>query len=139
LLPDSHALARHDGAIPVSRLAAQRIILSEPGCAYRSQVLDAFGRCGVDLTVHAEIGSTPSTVEAVRAGLGIALVPVAGLASPPRGTTTRSVDGPALGLDVGIVRPRAGEAYSALTSQVLAMVRTAAPRWEHERPSLRPA
>jgi DNA-binding transcriptional LysR family regulator len=139
LLPDGHALARHDGAIPVSRLAAQRIILGEPGCAYRAHVLDACGRCGVDLTVQAEIGSTPSTVEAVRAGLGIALVPLAGLASPPRGTTTRSVDGAALGLDVGIVRPRAGEAYSALTSQVLAMVRAEAPGWEHERPSSRPA
>jgi DNA-binding transcriptional LysR family regulator len=83
--------------------------------------------------VHAEFGSTPAAVEAVRMGLGIALLPLAGVASPPRGTTTRAVDGLALGLDIGIVRPRAGEAYSALTSQVLAMVRTAAPQWADER------
>jgi LysR family transcriptional regulator, regulator of the ytmI operon len=133
VLSDSHALARHDGAIPASRLADQWIILSEPGCAYRAHILDTFSRSGVDLTVHAEIGSTPAAMEAVRMGLGIALLPLAGLASPPTGTTTRAVDGLALGLDIGIVRPRAGEAYSALTSQVLAMVRTAAPQWADER------
>jgi LysR family transcriptional regulator, regulator of the ytmI operon len=133
VLSDSHALAKHDGAIPASRLADQPIILSEPGCAYRTHVLDTFSRSGVDLTVHAEIGSTPAAMEAVRTGLGIALLPLAGLASPPRGTSTRAVDGLALGLDIGIVRPRAGEAYSALTSQVLAMVRTAAPQWADER------
>ena len=135
VLSDSHTLARHDRAIPASRLADQRIILSEPGCAYRAHILDTFSRSGVDLTVHAEIGSTPAAIEAVRAGLGIALLPLAGLASPPRGTTTRAVNGLDLGLDIGIVRPRAGEAYSALTSQVLAMVRTTAPQWADERRS----
>jgi DNA-binding transcriptional LysR family regulator len=41
VLSDSHALARHDGAM-ASRLADQRIILSEPGCAHRAHVLDTF-------------------------------------------------------------------------------------------------
>lgn len=84
--------------------------------------------------MRAEIASTPAVVEAVRVGLGVALVPLAGLCPPPAGTTTHKVDGVDLGLDVGIVRPRVGEPYCALTSQVLSTIRTSAPTWRSRRP-----
>jgi len=118
-----------DGAVAAEQLAAQPVVLSEPGCAYRAHVLDAFRDRGVALDVRAEIGSTAAAVEAVRAGLGIALLPTAGLRPPPAGLVVRRVAGMDLGLGVGIVLPRAGEPYSALTSQVLAAIRKAAPRW----------
>lgn len=118
-----------DGAVAAEQLAGQPVVLSEPGCAYRAHVLDSFRDRGVALDVRAEIGSTAAAVEAVRAGLGIALLPTAGLRPPPAGLVVRRVAGMDLGLGVGIVLPRAGEPYSALTSQVLAAIRKAAPRW----------
>ena len=68
-------------------------------------------------------------MEAVRAGVGIALLPIAGLASPPQGTVARRVRGVDLSLAVGLVRANAGEPYSVLTSEVTAAIRRAAPVW----------
>lgn len=131
LLPAGHALAHGaaDQAVPARHLAGHPIVASERGCAYRAHILDAFARAGVDLDVRAEIASTPAVVAAVRAGLGVALVPLADLRPPPEGTTARPVDGVDLGLTVGLVRPRAGEAHSALASRVMAAIRAAAPTW----------
>jgi DNA-binding transcriptional LysR family regulator len=137
LLPAGHELIdgddRTDGdddlAIAVERLADHPIVLSEPGCAYRDHVSAAFRDLGISLDVGAEIGSAAATVEAVRAGVGIALLPIAGLAPPPRGTVTRRVRGVDLSLAVGIVRANAGEPYSVLTIQVTAAIRRAAPTW----------
>jgi LysR family transcriptional regulator, regulator of the ytmI operon len=140
LLPAGHELAR-DGDVAAERLGGQPIVLSEPGCAYRGHVIATFRDLGIALDVKAEIGSAAATVEAVRAGVGIALLPTAGFGSPPAGTVTRRVEGVDLGLRVGIVRPRAGEPYSALTSQVLAAIRKSAPRWRsgsRALPSTRP-
>jgi DNA-binding transcriptional LysR family regulator len=137
LLPDGHELARIRDAVPAQRLEAQPIVVSEQGCAYRAHVLDAFRSVGVDLDVRAEIASTPAVVEAVRAGLGVALLPLAGLRPTPAGTTTRPVEGVDLGLDVGIVRPRVGEPHSALTSRLLAAIRRSAPGWRRRSPASR--
>lgn len=129
LLPAGHDLTHHDHAVPAQHLAGQPLVVSEPGCAYRAQVLETFRAIGVDLDIRAEIASTPATIEAVRGGLGIALLPLAGLEAIPDGTATRYVDGIDLGLDVGIVRPRAGEPHSSLTSQLLTTIRSCAHRW----------
>lgn len=133
LLPAGHQLAG-DGEVAAERLGGQPIVLSEPGCAYRGQVIAAFRDLGIALDVRAEIGSAAATVEAVRAGVGIALLPTAAFDSPPAGTVTRRIQGADLGLHVGIVRPRAGEPYSALISYVLAAIRKSAPRWRSGRP-----
>jgi LysR family transcriptional regulator, regulator of the ytmI operon len=129
LAPSGHDLARGDGPVRAERVAEHPVVLSEPGCAYRARVLEAFTGAGVGLDVQAEIGSMPAVVAAVRAGLGVALVPLAGLRPAPAGTMTRPVSGVHVGLEIGIVRPRAGEPYSPLTSRVLATIRSAAPTW----------
>ncbi len=71
-------------------------------------------------------------IAAVRAGLGVALVPGADLAAPPAGTVVRTVADLDLALPIGLVRPRTGEPHSPLTSEAIAAVRSAAPSW---RPS----
>jgi LysR family transcriptional regulator, regulator of the ytmI operon len=129
LMTADHDLALSGCAVPADQLAGQPMIVSEPGCAYRAHVLGAFRGIGVDLDLRAEIGSTAAVVEAVQAGLGIALLPLAGLNPTPPGTTTRSVEGVDLDLDIGVVRPRAGEPHSALTSRVLAEIKRSAPHW----------
>jgi LysR family transcriptional regulator, regulator of the ytmI operon len=129
LLHENHALARRDRAVAAAELATHPVVVSEPGCAYRAQVVDTFRAAGLDLDVRAEIAGAPAVAAVVRAGLGVALVPLASHTPPPPGMTSRPLAGLDVGLDVGIVRPRAGEPYSALTAQVLATIRESAPRW----------
>jgi DNA-binding transcriptional LysR family regulator len=127
--PRDHELAAPGSAVVAACLVGRPIVLSEPGCAYREHILDAFGRRGIELDVHAEIGSTRAVIAAVRAGVGVALVPLADLEPATRDLASRRLDDLDLDLEVGIVRPRAGEPYSALTSQVMASIRRAAPTW----------
>jgi LysR family transcriptional regulator, regulator of the ytmI operon len=129
LVPSDHEVAAPSTAVPASALAGQPILLSEPGCAYRTHITETFARRGIELDIHAEIGSTRALIAAVRAGMGLALVPLAGLEPLPDGLTARSIDGVDPGLEIGIVRPRAGEPYSALASQVIASIRASAPAW----------
>lgn len=130
LAPAGHELARRGGAaVPAEAVAAHPVLASEPGCAYRACVLYAFTGAGVELDLRAEVGSTAAVVEAVRAGMGIALVPLAGVRPAPAGTVALPVTVIDLGLDIGLVRPRTGEPYSALTSRVIAAIRADAPTW----------
>jgi DNA-binding transcriptional LysR family regulator len=129
LVPAGDALSRRPGPVPASALATRAVLVGEQGCAYRNTAVAAFADAGIPLDVRGEIADTPALVAAVLAGASAALVPLAGLRPAPTGTATRRVDGLDLALTVGIVRPRAGEPHSALTSQVLAAIRDAAPRW----------
>lgn len=129
LLPDGHELAREGDPVPAARVGDHPVVLSERGCAYRARIVDAFTGAGVDLDVRAEIGSTSAVVAVVRAGLGVALVPLAAVGPAPDGTVPREVAGVDIHLDVGIVRRRAAGQLNALAGQVLAAVRAAAPGW----------
>ena len=110
-------------------IAAEPVIVSEAGCAYRAHVEQTFVAAGLLIDARAEVGSTAGAIAAVRSGLGVALVPGADLASPPAGTVVRTVADLDLALPVGLVRPRSGEPHSALTSEAIAAVRSAAPSW----------
>jgi DNA-binding transcriptional LysR family regulator len=133
-------------------VAAHPVIVSERGCAYRAHIEDRFAAAGLTLDLRGEVGGTAAAVAAVRAGLGVALLPAAGLTAtapaappapaapaappapagsspPPEGTVLRAVADVDLALPLGLVRPRAGEPHSALTSEAIAAVRAAAPAW----------
>jgi DNA-binding transcriptional LysR family regulator len=53
LLPADHALAHAGDAVPAQRLAGEPVVASEPGCAYRARILEAFTAIGVDLDIRA--------------------------------------------------------------------------------------
>jgi DNA-binding transcriptional LysR family regulator len=140
LAPAGHELARLAGdAVVADALGAHPVVAGEPGCAYRARVLDAFTGIGVDLDLRAEVGSTAAVVEAVRAGMGIALVALAGVRPAPAGTVALPVTGIDLGLDIGLVRPRTGEPFSALTSRVIGAIRADAPTWRRGHDAAAPA
>jgi DNA-binding transcriptional LysR family regulator len=123
------ACASCDGPVTGDDLDGEPVIVSEAGCAYRAHVEDAFIAAGLTLEARAEVGTTAAAVAAVSAGLGVALVPGAGLTALPAGTIARPVADPDLALPLGLVRPRTGEAHSRLTSEACAAIRSAAPRW----------
>ncbi len=123
------ASASTDAPVTGCDLAAEPVIVSEAGCAYRGHVEDAFVAAGLTLDARAEVGSTAAAVAAVRSGMGVALVPGADLATPPAGTVVRPVAEPDLALPLGLIRPRSGEPHSRLTSEAIAALRAAAPHW----------
>jgi DNA-binding transcriptional LysR family regulator len=120
LVPDTHALADRP-VIRVPDLGDRPLLLTEPTCAYRELTERMFRDQGVNLDCRVVIGSTQALVSAVRAGLGVAIVPVVAACPPPVGTRLRELEGSPITLAVGLVRaadaPPPGRALSALLAE----------------------
>jgi DNA-binding transcriptional LysR family regulator len=116
LLPRRHALARQR-RIRARDLASARVLLTEPGCAYREATEAALRTRGVQVECPLEIGSTGAVRAAVRDGLGIALVPVGPSLRTEPGLCLRELSDVDLTLVIGLARrgqPFATRAESAL-------------------------
>jgi len=116
LLPRRHALARQR-RIRAKDLASARVLLTEPGCAYREATEAALRTRGVQVECPLEIGSTGAVRAAVRDGLGIALVPVGPSLRTEPGLCLRELSDVDLTLVIGLARrgqPFATRAESAL-------------------------
>ncbi len=120
LVPDVHPLARLP-AVRIADLAGHPLLLTEPACAYRElterTLLERDGR----LESRVTIGSIQALDWAVRAGLGIAIVPTIAACPPPPGTVLRELEGTPIALSVGLVRaadaPPPGRALAALLAE----------------------
>lgn len=109
LIPEGHPLAEVD-AIGVNDLAKYNLMLSERSCAYREEIERVLMKLGTRAVPEVEIGSleigSMSVLkEAVRQGLGAALLPKAAINPSPSGTTIKRVHGLDLGLTVGLLLP----------------------------------
>ncbi|MFC4166297.1 LysR family transcriptional regulator [Teichococcus aestuarii] len=104
LLPPDHALAGQ-AAIPLARLAKERLLLLEPDSSIRRLVDEAFARTGRMVTPAQEAVHTGTLVGMARAGLGIALVPstAAELRMAPE-LAARPLGPPGIRRMVGLVR-----------------------------------
>ena len=120
LVPRRHVLARAR-CVRARDLAAVPLLLTEQGCAYRETTERRLAERGVGLRRGTELGSIPALQHAVRAGLGVAVVPAAG-PPPPSGTVLRRVEDLDLALTVGLVRrldgPPASPAVAAFADEV---------------------
>ncbi|MCR5294898.1 MAG: LysR family transcriptional regulator [Lachnospiraceae bacterium] len=74
LLPKSHPLSIKD-EITIQDISEQPIIVSEEGSASRTFMENLFSIHGLRLTPVMESGSMPAILQAVQAGIGIALIP----------------------------------------------------------------
>ncbi len=103
LLPENHPLAKIEVICPAD-LAEQRLLLTEPGCAYRAVIENAMLQHGTNPYSGIEISSIAALIRMVQSGLGLAIVPTAIASPPPTGTVLRDVHEVDLGLQVGLVR-----------------------------------
>jgi DNA-binding transcriptional LysR family regulator len=103
LVPKGHRLASKD-TVSVADLNGSRLLLTEPGCAYRALTERVLQECWANPYGGIEIGSYGAIAQAVRHDLGIAIVPTAGVNPPPPGTVLRQLEGVELSLSVGLAR-----------------------------------
>lgn len=109
LVPEGHPFAGVD-AVGAHELAADRLLLSERSCAYRAEIERVLVGMGVSAAPGVEIGSIEigsmeALKEAVRRGIGVAVLPEAAISPPPPGTIVKQVEGVDPGLTVGILMP----------------------------------
>jgi DNA-binding transcriptional LysR family regulator len=102
LVPRRHPLARAP-RVRARDLRGVPLLLSEQGCAYRAATERALADRGVSALPAVELGSIAALQQAVRAGLGVALVPAAA-PGPPAGTRLVRLADVDLALPVGILR-----------------------------------
>ncbi len=132
LLPEEHPLAGAD-AIEAGDLSESRLLLSDRSCAYRGETervlvgLGAYASVGVEIG-SIEIGSMAALKEAVRRGLGVAVLPEVAISPPPPGTTVKGIRGVELGLTVGLLLPSDGAASVRALKAFVRTVREALAR-----------
>ena len=80
--PPDHPLVV-ERSIPFARLAAEPLIMREPGCGTRTTTLRLFARHGLAPRIRMEFSSDDAIREAVLAGLGVAVLPRFALAHDP--------------------------------------------------------
>jgi LysR family transcriptional regulator, regulator of the ytmI operon len=102
LIPETHQFAAFD-CISVSSLIGERLILTEEHCPYRNILEKALLTHGINPFSGIEVMSLEALKQMVRCGLGVGVMPVAAIASPPLNTVTRNISELDLKLPIGIV------------------------------------
>lgn len=123
LLPEHHPLTSLE-TIRAKDLDEQRLLLTEPGCAYRNVVENRILQYGASPLRGIEIGSMGVVICMVQNGLGLAIVPEA-LATPaPAGTILRRIHEVDLSLPVGLVYPPHATSPGRALEALLASLRS---------------
>ncbi len=70
---------RNRKKIKISELAEERLLVREPGSGTRGATEELFAEAGIALTPYMELGSGEAIKQAIMAGIGISVVPLASL------------------------------------------------------------
>ena len=126
LLPKNHPLQQQD-EILLSDLCAECLLLTDPPCAYRTAIEQAFMAHGLPLAIGIEIGSLETIKQAVQQGMGVAIMPKIATCHIPDDTVVRHVKDlnqhMPLGLitrEVPLTQSKAVQAFSTLLKQAAA-------------------
>jgi DNA-binding transcriptional LysR family regulator len=126
LIPQHHPLQRKE-SIYLRDLQHERILLTNPPCAYRTAIEQAFMAQGTNLASSIEIGSLPAIKQVVQRGLGIAIMPRLATRPLPPGTLIKTLEDWSLHLPMGLIKKAAPlaqgktvEALSLLFKQAVA-------------------
>lgn len=122
LVPRRHPLSR-GRRLRAGDLRGIALLMTEQGCAYRTATERALAERGVIPLPRIELGSMVALHQAVRAGMGLAIVPMVG-PPPPAGTVLRRFEDVDLSLLVGLVRRGACPPPSPALAAFLAELRT---------------
>lgn len=123
LLPEDHPLVKAE-VVGAADLTEHRLLLSERACAYREATEGALIERGAKLYPSVEIGSMEAIKQAVRGGLGVAVLPALAIDPPPPATVARDLDGLDLGLPVGLVRSPDNGAPRRVLDALLGILRS---------------
>lgn len=107
LVPSGHRLAAR-GSVIARDLERERLLLTDPSCAYRRAAERTVLRQVRPLPEPIEIDNVMALASAVRAGLGVALVPRLGATPAPEGTTVLNIADQPPRLSVGVAHRRFG-------------------------------
>ncbi|GCE07742.1 LysR family transcriptional regulator [Dictyobacter aurantiacus] len=126
LLPENHVLLQQD-EIVLSDLCAECLLLTDPPCAYRMAIEQAFMARGLPLAIGIEIGSLEIIKQAVQQGMGVAIMPKLATYHIPDGTVIRRIKDWKLHLPLGLItrevplpQSKAIQAFSSLFKQAVA-------------------
>lgn len=103
LIPEHHPLQQREN-IFLRDLQKERILLTNPPCAYRSAIEQAFMAQGANLAASIEIGSLPVIKQTVQRGLGIAIMPRLASRPLPTGTLIKTLEDWSLHLPIGLIK-----------------------------------
>ena len=103
LIPQQHPLEQQEN-IYLRDLQHQRILLTNPPCAYRTAIEQAFMAQGLGISSSIEIGSLPAIKQAVQGGLGIALLPHISTRPTPPDTVVKTLADWSLHLPIGLIK-----------------------------------
>lgn len=108
-LPNDHPLAGGRGDVRWKALTGQRLILPIRGSGNRALIDRALAREGHSLFWTYEVPRTTTALELVRAGLGVAVLPLSAVpVSGDDGLVLRDLTHPVVSRCIGIVERRAG-------------------------------
>lgn len=126
LLPKNHPLQQQD-EILLSDLCAECLLLTDPPCAYRTAIEQAFMAHGLSLAIGIEIGSLETIKQAVQQGMGVAIMPKIVTRHIPDDTVVRHVKDLNLHMPIGLItrevpltQSKAVQAFSTLLKQAAA-------------------
>jgi DNA-binding transcriptional LysR family regulator len=127
LLPVRHPLAARE-TLATTDLRGERLLLSEPTCAYREAIEGALLEHGTNPYSGIEIGSGEGLKRAVQHDLGLAILPESALSPLPEGTVARRFTDRTISLAIGLVRRTdergTGPALGALAGLLRSYLRT---------------
>jgi DNA-binding transcriptional LysR family regulator len=125
LIPQQHPLQQQEH-ICLRDLQYERILLTNPPCAYRTVIEQAFIAQGTSLSTSIEIGGLPTIKQAVQRGLGIAILPQIATQPTPCGTAVKMLQDWNFHLPIGLIKKmvplaqgKAIEALSTLFKQTI--------------------
>ena len=103
LIPQHHPLQQQE-SICLRDLQNERILLTNPPCAYRTAIEQAFMAQGTNLASSIEIGSLPAIKQVVQRGLGIAIMPRLAARPLPADTLIKTLEDWSLHLPIGLIK-----------------------------------
>ena len=106
LMAKDHPLQQQD-RLSLRDLDGERILLTNPPCAYRTVVEQAFMAQGMNVPPGIEVGSITAIKQCVRRGLGIAIIPMLAASPAPSGTVIKTLEDWSFHLPIGLLRKSA--------------------------------
>jgi DNA-binding transcriptional LysR family regulator len=132
LVPQQHPLQQKE-SIFLRDLQNERILLTNPPCAYRTAIDQAFMAQGTNLASSIEIGSLPTIKQVIQRGLDIAIMPRLATRPLPPGTLIKTLEDWSLHLPIGLIKKAVPLAHGKTVEALSLLFKQAVAQPAHEQ------